>query len=352
MFKSIELFATQDQLVESMKPNERYVLFISEGTTFAYEKLPDGFNYYGAIFPYVIFEGNYYINGIVAVMLKDEVLVSFLSHMYEQDLEHIITEESKSLFVIVDGLSSHIVEFLENLFEVTPMHTNMLGGGAGKLTLKQEPVIFDNKTIHQDSALILSATYALGVGVNHGWQKLHGPLIANKTTKNILQELNYEDAFVVYKQIVEQDSGAIITPENFFDIAKSYPLGITKYGSEVIVRDPIMTDGKELVLVGEMDANSVVTVLKGNKELLINAAGVASIDAQRQFIHDAHSCLVVDCISRVLFLEDDFERELQSIQKNMNKPLQQWGMLTLGEIANINKGNIEFYNKTCVVGVL
>ena len=57
----------------------------------------------------------------------------------------------------------------------------------------------------------------------------------------------------------------------------------------------------------------------------------------------------IDCISRVLFLEGDFEQELQAVSRS-GIPLI--GALTLGEIANSRNDYLEFYNKTSVVGVL
>jgi hypothetical protein len=66
----------------------------------------------------------------------------------------------------------------------------------------------------------------------------------------------------------------------------------------------------------------------------------------------AKNAVIVDCISRFLFLEEDFEKELINIKTQFPQNSQFWGVLTLGEIANESKENIEFYNKTCVVGAL
>ena len=352
MFISMTYHETQESLISSLDKEKKYLLLVAEQSNFSYELLPKDFIFYGGIFPYVIYEGKHNKSGMVLVEIYEDVYVTCIPKMQYASLDNVCKDDAKSIFVILDGLSSFIVEFLENLFEITPIESKMIGGGAGKLTLQQEPVVFTNVHFLQDAALIFSSNKEMGVGVNHGWQILHGPLIATKTDKNILQELNYENAFDIYKEIVEKDSGKKLTKENFFDIAKSYPLGITIYNSEVVVRDPIMTDEKELVLVGEMDANSVVNVLKGKKENLIKAAGIASITANKHSIDESKSSLVVDCVSRLLFLEEDFTKELFEIKKHTKPYLKQWGMLSLGEIANANERNIEFYNKTCVVGVL
>jgi len=59
--------------------------------------------------------------------------------------------------------------------------------------------------------------------------------------------------------------------------------------------------------------------------------------------------LFIDCISRVLFLGDNFQEEINAIlQYNQNLV----GALSLGEIANTSKEYLEFYNKTSVVAVI
>ncbi len=60
---------------------------------------------------------------------------------------------------------------------------------------------------------------------------------------------------------------------------------------------------------------------------------------------------MIDCISRVLFLEDSFVKEIDSVS-NIIGDLPLVGALTLGEIANKSDTYIDFYNKTCVVGTL
>ena len=59
--------------------------------------------------------------------------------------------------------------------------------------------------------------------------------------------------------------------------------------------------------------------------------------------------LLIDCISRGLFLGEGFIREIEAVRAG-NTPLI--GALTLGEIANDGKDYMELYNKTCVVGIL
>lgn len=165
-----------------------------------------------------------------------------------------------------------------------------------------------------------------------------------------MEKINFKDAFGVYKEAVERDSAQIFNEHNFYDLAKGYPLGIIRYNKDFIVRNPIRTDGKSLSLVGNIDQNSIIAILRGKNEKLIFAAKKAAILSNNHAPKNLHSVLLIDCISRFLFLEKDFSLELEAIASAYPPHTILWGMLTLGEIANANQEGIEFYNKTCVVG--
>ena len=137
----------------------------------------------------------------------------------------------------------------------------------------------------------------------------------------------------------------------FFSIAKAYPFGIKKLDAEDIVRDPLFKNqNNSLVCVGEVPTDSFVDLLTGNTDSLINSSKIAYERAINSFPDgkEMECVLVIDCISRVLFLEDKIKEELL---QTYNNSLHHFGILTLGEIANNGKDYIEFYNKTIVVGI-
>jgi len=263
-----------------------------------------------------------------------------------------IFEEDIMMVVLLDGLTTNISPFLRELYNLLGNAVNYIGGGAGSLTLVQQPCVFNNQGLFQDAAILCPILSKSELGVRHGWEQIYGPLVANKTCGNVIQELNWKNAFETYKEIVEQETNQELTVDNFFDIAKGFPFGLNRDNNEKIVRDPIAVNEKgELICVGEVPENSVLDVLIGRKESLINAAGEAAkacVMEERSF----DDSLVIDCISRVLFLENDFEKELEAIQKNIPNNKQLEGVLTLGEISSHGQGALEFFNKTIVVGLL
>ena len=343
-------FKSLDAFVEMFGDKEAvYLLLVAQETLFSHEKISGlKARCYGAIFPEVIYETEHFKEGVVVVELESEPLL--INSIDRPDFSSTDIENIDSMLVFVDGLSAYIDSFLFSLFESIDENCVLFGGGAGKLTFEQESVLFSPYEISQDSALIIPLSYSVHVGVNHGWEFLEGPFVATSSDKNILKKIDYEDAFELYKDIVQRDSGVEFNANNFFELSKSYPLGIVTLDGEVIVRDPILTKDGALVLVGVMPENSVINILKGKKESLISAATYAVESALKESC-DVDTVVMIDCISRVLFLESAFSEEIGAIKAGASDaPLV--GALTLGEIANNSKEYIDFYNKTCVVGAL
>ncbi|MEZ5069499.1 MAG: FIST N-terminal domain-containing protein [Bacteroidales bacterium] len=313
---------------------------------------------YGGVFPALIHQDKKLETGIILVGLEfapAPVLIEELSTS-GIDLEGKMMEvsssllSSRSLLVFVDGFSRRISKLIDGLFTIYGLEFNYIGGGAGSLSLQQKPCIITPRGLLKDCAILLGLPMVSGIGVQHGWTPIAGPFRVSAAKGNVVQELDHKPAFEVYKLYVEKHSGQTLTPENFFSIAKAYPFGITKIGAEKIVRDPIAVgEDDSLICVGEVERGAFLDLLHGQKERLISAAGLAAQKAKKNLGDSPGEFVVfIDCISRVLYLEEDFDRELEEVSLQNDLPL--FGALTIGEIANNGKDYLEFYNKTSVIG--
>ncbi|MEO0898387.1 MAG: FIST C-terminal domain-containing protein [Bacteroidota bacterium] len=319
-----------------------------------------GIRFFGGIFPGIIFDTDKKNEGAVLFSIPSTASIHLVTGLEQDnfDLGHLPvpqTSHKETALILVDGLTAHIADFLIQLHNLFGHKVDFFGGGAGSLSLQQMPCLFDNKGIYQDAALVAFIPSEIKLGVRHGWKKIMGPLIATKTHKNIIVELNWQNAFEVYKEVVEADSKEKFNGDNFFDIAKGYPFGIYKEGEEDIVRDPITVNDKgELTCVGEVPENTVLNILKGEPENLIHSAALATSDSLAQLQGKKATPILIDCISRVLFLEDRFSEELQAMKDSLTHlegEIPQ-GALTLGEISSYGEGFVDFFNKTFVLGLL
>ena len=173
-----------------------------------------------------------------------------------------------------------------------------------------------------------------GIGVSHGWASISGPYKVTDAESNVIRSLDWEPAFDVYQRVVNDASDVLVTHDNFFELAKGYPFGISRLGAEYIVRDPIVVDEDgSLVCVGEVPAESYIDILSGSLDSLVSASNHARRLAEEAYASSKEGPLIVfiDCISRVLFLQDDFDQELAAVYHTGDRMV---GALTLGEIAN------------------
>jgi hypothetical protein len=347
-------FCINDFSTDNKNNNKNFFILVAEYTNFNLEDLKhfEG-EIFGAIVPFVVYNNEYYNKGIIVCSLEensDFVLVEDLNHL---NIKSSFFENKKSFLVLLDGLSPNITNFLENLFETVSQDAQIIGAGAGKFTLKNEPVIFTKNNIYINAAIIISTPLSLNTKIGNGWEYLEGPFLATSSDKSVLKTLNFKKSFDVYKEVVEKNSGMTFSDDNFFDIAKSYPLGIVKFDNRIITRSPLYTyENGNIVLGGNIPQNSTVNILKGDVNSLIKSSGTAVKELiEESNCKEYQDVILFNCITRSIFLKDDFVKELQEMKSHMKSDSNLFGALTLGEISNNTNEYITFYNKSCIVGV-
>ncbi|MCK9419230.1 MAG: FIST C-terminal domain-containing protein [Nitrospirae bacterium] len=361
------------QMIESIRTMEKKVgdvlfIMLGENAKVDVQEVISALNrdnsvFFGGVFPAIISGDQRNEEGAIITTLPSltrPLLITGLSsgQVKFPDFMEIsgALDKQYTALVFVDGLAANISLFLQGLFRSFGNSVHYVGGGAGSLTLKQQPCLFTNDGFVQDAAIVAFIKLRSSLAVRHGWEKIMGPIVATKTDKNVVIELNWENALEVYRRTVEEASGKKITSDNFFDIAKGYPFGMLTEGEEDIVRDPIRVNVRgELVCVGEIPENAVLNILKGKDASLLQAAENAATECLRNLGSvTVRENLVFDCISRSLFLKN-FSKELKLIQKRITSKLpgnSPVGALTLGEISSYGQKYLEFFNKTVVIGTL
>lgn len=350
MFEHISFVEHIDDLHVKLKKGS-YLLLIAEETPFLEIPKYEDVSICGAIFPRIIFKGKTYANGIIVAKLNATSSIQII----DMDNPHQFhpSTDTNSVLTLVDGFSTQIDDFLEEIYSLLPEKAKLIGGGAGKTSLIQEPVLFDMYRFYMNAAIIVTSKSTIGIGVKHGWKPLFGPFIATSCKGNLLEKINFKDAFSVYQEAIEKDSDMRFESTPFFKISQCYPLGIVRYNKDFLVREPMKTNGTNIVLVGKLDENSVLSILKGEKKDLLDAAkDAADISRADKGKEPIQSVFLVDCLSRYALLETSFKEEVHAVSKAYAAKTVIWGVVSLGEIANANQEGIEFYNNTCVVGTL
>ena len=314
---------------------------------------------FGGVFPAILHNDEKIDRGCIVAGLSSRAAIQVIGNLSDPEVnyEDLMDDQNvppgmETMLIFVDGFAKRISALIDSLFYVFALDFNYIGAGAGSLTFAEKPCLFTNQGLIQDSAVIALLGAASGVGVSHGWEDVDGPFQVTESDHNVIRTLDWKPAFDVYREVVERHSQSRFTCDNFHEIARSYPFGITRIGSERIVRDPLRVGSdKSLVCVGEVPQDFYVYVLTADTESLVNAAAKALTLSEQSFPAESarRTTLFIDCVTRALSLKEQFHRELRAVYR---EGVDLIGALTLGEIANSRSDYLEFYNKTSVVGML
>ncbi|AXH14767.1 FIST sensor-containing signal transduction protein [Malaciobacter mytili LMG 24559] len=350
----IKYYKTLDTFVRDCKgDNNRYLLFIAQECKFYISLLKNSkIEAYGAIFPEIILDTISYKEGLIAYKLNKNEKVFLQQDINNLTLKEDDFENINSVITFVDGLSLNINSYLDSLYELLAPETQVIGGGAGKIPFEQKENIFSNEGIYKEAALIICLENKIKVGFEHGWSLMQEQAIATLSKENTLFQIDYINAYEFYKSMIEKDLNKTILDEELETYLKTYPLGLVKFDNEILVKEIIkINKDKSLVLGSSIPQNSIINFLKGEKDVVIEASKKAALKAVENCNNKQKAVFLFECVSRRLFLDENHKNEIEIIKENINEKLL-IGLLTLGEIVNNNDMNINFYNKTCIVGAL
>lgn len=317
---------------------------------------------FGGIFPAIIYGKHKYDKGTIVVGLQQTVQIAVVhglndgSTCYQPQITNWAgaIEEKGTVFVFVDGYSTHVGDFLVEFEKCYPESGDVIGGGAGSALpmingTKATPSVFTNQGLLEGCAVVAHVVVQCGVGVRHGFEPVEGPFQITSETGNALVALDGEPALQMYKQMVSLYSGQQLQSNNLADFFKAYPLGLISNENGFIVRDLLAARGDQLVTVTHIPKGEFVYLVTGDKDTLIGAAIEANKEALAYFGDGTRSMtILVECVSRALFLGEDLTRELAVIGSDDYPVI---GFFSLGEIAKCNGNRVALYNKTCVVGI-
>jgi len=307
----------------------------------------------GSVFPEVIMNGKRFSDSAILLGIQIPMSYVLIDDFEEDKIIEAITEkiendidENSTVIILIDALirnKSTLFDCLYNYYGSVP---NYLGGGAGTLKFDSSPCIISNEGVTHGAALISTISKKMNIGVAHGWSPISKQLKVTEANNNEIISLDWKPVMEVYQSIVEEHSKKEFDYDDFYNCVKSYPIGIKKLNDNMTVRDPFKTENGKLFLLDVIEEGSYVQVLFGNLETLINGAADARQKAENEN-KDYSNTFIIDCISRGLFMGDEFANELNQLDPMSNS----FGALTLGEIANDGEEYLDIYNKTAVVGI-
>ena len=262
--------------------------------------------------------------------------------------------EHAALMVLSDGLAGDQREVVGGCYEVAGATVPLVGGAAGEnqqaFTTFQcaDDQVMSNGVV----AVWINANRPLGVAVDNGWHPIGDPMIVTRADRNMVYELDGVPAAQAYLAQREVDPLASnLYGEGDVTFSASTvdePLGQANMSGNFDVRHILRrTRSDALEMFSHVNEQSVVQVMTGDWQDLVQAAERAGADAVRQLEGPTRGVLVFSCTARVAPLGQHLGEEASAISRSVGgAPMA--GFFTYGEFARVT-GSTGFHNATVVV---
>lgn len=317
----------------------------------------------GAIFPALVEGGQFRTQGVwlmrfeqmphymlLSDLPQDAATVAARMQAVSAELVgHLNGTAEATLFMMFDAMQPNIGTLLDELYLNLANRVHYAGVNAGSETFQPMPCLFDSEKLIGNGALFILLPEHKGAILEHGYHAPKHTVYATSTEGNRIAQIDWRPAFEVYQELVREQYGVEINKENFYEHAVHFPFGIVRANHHVVVRIPVaLNDDGSLFCVGEVPANSVLTLLERPKvdtheTLRVLMSGLQAMGG------DGKPLLLYYCAGRRMHLGlEKATEEVQEFTRRMaGAPIA--GALSLGEIGGSTlHGYPLFHNATLV----
>jgi len=313
-------------------------------------------NIAGAIFPEIIYDKKPHQEGVIAISIEKEIDVIEIEDSGCSTLPNSFYSLAKSSLVLLNTMNPKAEKHLDFINSLIDPNKPIVGMGSGLPNLQNQATIFNGSGLLNDSSLLILHDFEITQKTDHGYTICKGPFLVTKSSGNIIEELNYQNAYEVYNDVIQHLKNSDLKLDNFKEWSKGYPLGIENMDGSVLLRDTTSSDGKYLTTVGSMPENSVVHIMHCSKDTLIEASNKASEVANELYLGRSKQsnqptlALLTICHTRKDILGDRFEEEINCI--STIPAIDHCGVVSLGEISNYHSANATLLNNSVVVTLM
>lgn len=255
-----------------------------------------------------------------------------------------------TLFMLFDSMVPNIASILDGLYLDLSNRVDYAGVNAGSETFQPMPCLFDENATFGNGVLGLILPGHTAAVLEHGFVRPERAMSASSTEGNRIASIDWQPAFTVYQQVIKDEYGIDLTPDNFYHYAVHFPFGIQQANGDVAVRIPVaLAEDGSLYCVGEIPENAMLVLLKapalGESDCIAHLADKLVAENGPQ---QGGELLTFYCAGRRMHLGADAEQELLALHAATGVA-RMAGALSLGEIGSTRRwGYPIFHNATLV----
>lgn len=258
--------------------------------------------------------------------------------------EHAVT------IVFGDGLSPRFERVVTEIRRATQMRHTVVGGGAGDDDRLERTFVGSNGRALEGGAVALHVVSKRpwGVGIGQGVRPCSPRMTVTRADGHLVHELDGRPALDVYRQHTNARAEDV-SADKWAAFLLRNELGIYFFDDIVRVRAGLGIQGDSIAFAGEVPEGSVVAIVRGEPEELIEAARQAAEDAKAEVEGQIAGVLLISCVTRRLVLGDRYPEELRAVSDTFGRDVPLAGFLSYGEVARVRGKFDGYHNHTVVV---
>ncbi|PWQ95351.1 FIST C-terminal domain-containing protein [Leucothrix arctica] len=313
----------------------------------------------GGVFGEVIYDGQYFTDGMIAVLWFHETRVStFLdasnlsSVLYQQQDSILEGTDHKTSLVFSNTKMRAAEAALDTLYYRNGQSSQYAGTGTGILSDLDGSSIVTNDGLVADAVQITSFPYKQKNHVGHGWAVLSGPHLVTESEQNRVKTLDYQAIKPYYESLIKNSVGDEANDLTFQQMIEIYPIGIQPYDEDMIVRAIQSSDDEDMHFFGDIPEFSSVYILSGKQENLLNYVRNKADSFKTIASEKPDLSIVFSCSGRRAHMAEKSDEELAILTNSMGNSRQIIGVRSIGEIASNSTGLACFHSMSLVVANL
>jgi hypothetical protein len=253
------------------------------------------------------------------------------------------------LLLLTDGMTPDQREIARGVYEVTTALIPFVGGvAADNLTWERTYTFGDGRVLPNGIlAVWINSVRPMGVSVDHGWRPSGKPMLVTRAEGTVVHELDGTPALQAY--LSEQGGQLQRTDVEFFRKVMGNPVGCPNARGRYDIRQlhAYLPKGGGINFNVGISEQSILQVMSGDVQALIEGAQHAAEQAVGQLTGKARLALVFACGSRVPLLGDRVRDEIVAISSALDgAPV--CGFYTFGEFARTT-GSSGVHNSSVAV---
>jgi hypothetical protein len=262
-----------------------------------------------------------------------------------EELEHAV------LMLLCDGLTPDQREMARGAYEVTSALIPLVGGAAGDDLVWQATSTFGEGRILTNGLVTvwINSTRPMAVSVDHGWRPFGKPMLVTRAEGNTIFELDGRPALEAY--VSERGAALKEDARSFGEKCMERPVGLPNAHGRYDLRQVHETvPGGGIVLTTGVPEQTVVQVMAGDPEQLLEGARRAADAALEQLDGPARLALVFSCCTRAPLMRERLAEEVTLISSTLGG-VAAGGFYTCGEFARVT-GSTGIHNSSVAILVL